>query len=65
VAVKSVREHGKPIHKIPNESGKLCSTLQKRLKQGLVSACKMRRKAAFSEEREQALTDHLERLLNM
>jgi transposase-like protein len=46
MAVKSVREDGKSIHRVAKESGITYSTLQKRLKQGLVSANKMRRKPA-------------------
>jgi hypothetical protein len=51
--------------RVANESGTPYSTLHKRLKQGLVSAPKMRIKPVFLEEKKQALTDHLERLSNM
>jgi hypothetical protein len=62
IAVKSVREDGKSVHRRAKESGIPYSTLKKRLKQGLVSAPKMGRKPVFLEKKEQALADNLVRL---
>jgi hypothetical protein len=55
----------KSFHRAAKESGIPHSTLQKILKHGLVSAPKMGRLPVFSEEKEQAFTDHLARLSNM
>jgi hypothetical protein len=59
MAVKSAGEDGRSIRSAAKGSGIRYSKLQKILKQGQVSTPKMERKPVFSEEKEQAVTDHL------
>jgi hypothetical protein len=59
MAVKYVREDRRSAHRASEERGMPYSTLQKRLKQGPVSAAKMVRKPVILEGREQAITDNL------